>query len=67
MEILNLQEDIYLKSCYATSSIFWTLVDRNKYPIVPSVPFKTYSCVGSTYLCEVTFFIYSPEAYVNIS
>jgi hypothetical protein len=55
MEILNFQEDISLKSSFATCSNFWTLVDRNKYPMIHSIALKIYSCFGSTYLCEVAF------------
>ncbi|PNF28636.1 hypothetical protein B7P43_G08706 [Cryptotermes secundus] len=54
MEILNFQEDISLKSSFATCSNFWTLVDRNKYPMI-GIALKMYSCFGSTYLCEVAF------------
>jgi hypothetical protein len=53
IEILNFQEDISLKSSFANN--FWTLVDRNKYPMIHSIALKTYSCFGSTYLCEVAF------------
>ena len=55
MEILNFQEDISLKSSFATCSNYWTLVDRNKYPMIHSIALKIYSCFGSTYLCEVAF------------
>ncbi|PNF25375.1 hypothetical protein B7P43_G10913, partial [Cryptotermes secundus] len=55
MEILNFQEDISLKSLFATCSNFWTLVDRNIYPMIHSIALKIYSCSGSTYLCEVAF------------
>jgi hypothetical protein len=55
IEILNFQEDISLKSSLATCSNFWTLVDRNKYPMVHSIALKIYSCFASTYLCEAAF------------
>jgi hypothetical protein len=55
LEILNLQEDISLKSSYGTCGNFWALVDKNKYPMISSVALKIYSCFGSTYLCEVSF------------
>ncbi|PNF33551.1 hypothetical protein B7P43_G17321 [Cryptotermes secundus] len=55
MEILNFQEDISLKSSFATCSNFWTLVDRNKYPTIHSIALKMYSCFGSMSLCEVAF------------
>ncbi|PNF19650.1 hypothetical protein B7P43_G17573 [Cryptotermes secundus] len=55
MEILNFQGDISLKSSFASCSNFWTLVDRNKYPMIHSIALKIYSCFGSTYLCEVAF------------
>ncbi|XP_075223867.1 SCAN domain-containing protein 3-like [Lycorma delicatula] len=55
MEILNFQEDLSLKSSYATCSNIWTLMGREKYPILLSVALKLYSCFGSTFLCEVAF------------
>ncbi|PNF31602.1 hypothetical protein B7P43_G18079, partial [Cryptotermes secundus] len=55
MEILNFQEDISLKSSFASCSNFWTLVNRNKYSMIHSIVLKIYPCFGSTYLCEVAF------------
>ncbi|PNF15078.1 hypothetical protein B7P43_G16511, partial [Cryptotermes secundus] len=55
MENLNFQKDISLKSSFATYSNFWTLMDRNKYPMIHSIALKIYFSFGSTYLCEVAF------------
>ena len=55
IEILDLQEDIVLKSSYPTCNNFWALAERNKYPMLRSVALKLYSCFGSTYLCEIAF------------
>jgi hypothetical protein len=55
IEILSFQEDVSLKFSSATCNKFWTLADRNKYPMIHSIALKMYSCFGSTYLCEVAF------------
>ncbi|CAM2114566.1 unnamed protein product [Caretta caretta] len=49
-EILDLQNDIVLKSC-ATDENF----DRKKFPALKNVAHKIKSYFGSTYLCKVLF------------
>ncbi|XP_075768584.1 general transcription factor II-I repeat domain-containing protein 2A-like [Pelodiscus sinensis] len=54
LEILDLQNDIVLKSC-ATDENFWNLIDQKKFPALKNVAYKIKSYFGSTYLCEVLF------------
>uniref|UniRef100_K7FGN3 HAT C-terminal dimerisation domain-containing protein n=1 Tax=Pelodiscus sinensis TaxID=13735 RepID=K7FGN3_PELSI len=54
LEILDLQNDIVLKSC-ATDENFWNLVDRKRFPALKNEAYKIKSYFGSTYLCKVLF------------
>jgi hypothetical protein len=47
MEILDLQNDVVLKS-YTTLENFWNLVDREKFPSLKSAAYKISSYFGST-------------------
>ncbi|PNF26452.1 hypothetical protein B7P43_G16252 [Cryptotermes secundus] len=48
------RRQISLKPSFATWSNFWTLVDRNKYPMIHSIALKMYSCFGSTYFSSMS-------------
>lgn len=54
MEIIGMQSDIELKA-RAKDQDFWSLVNREKYPLIASCALKVKAYFGSTYLCEMAF------------
>lgn len=54
MEIIEIQSDIELKA-RARDQDFWSLVSREKYPLIVSCALKLKAYFGSTYLCEMAF------------
>lgn len=54
MEIINLQNDIVLKSHYVDKSI-WKLVTEESFPILRKCALKIFSYCGTTYNCEALF------------
>lgn len=55
MEIINLENDVQLKS-EQHSQHFWSLVDPDNYTILHQAGLKVAVLFGSTYLCDSAFF-----------
>jgi len=55
MEVINLKNDLILKSLYSPNEIFWNLVNNNTYPLIRNCAQKIYSYSASTYSCESQF------------
>ena len=55
MEIINIQNDIQLKSVKNVDDNLWKVADFLKYPNIVSYARKVKSFFASSYLCEMAF------------
>lgn len=56
LEIVTLQNDLCLKSVIGQENErFWSLVPKDKYPVLVNMALKMKALFSSTYLCESTF------------